>query len=209
MVQRLNQIRGQPVGHRQRNRGDAGSHRGVHPPHRQTGVPSARDSRIGFQQRAVRRGVRPGDVVGAGRNALGIEGGDEVVQHVADGDRVDRVVHPLRDRDDREAVTDVAHHLERCRARAEDHCGAQPHQFRAALDGQRLGHLRPTGQVLGQLAVIGVDRHEAAQVDDAAHIRVIGRGGDVAGRGAVGVAEAGLADGVDQVIDDVDRAGAV
>ena len=65
----------------------------------------AGDTRIRFQQLAVRRGVRPGDVVGTGRNALGIGGRDEVVQHVADGDRVDRIVHPLRDRDHRESVT--------------------------------------------------------------------------------------------------------
>ena len=60
--------------------------------------------------------------------------------------------------------------------------------------------------MLGQLPVIGVLRDEAAQVDDAAHIRVLGSGGDIARSLAVSVAEAGLTDGMDQVVDDVDRA---
>ena len=51
------------------------------------------------------------------------------------------------------------------------------------------------------------DWNETTEVDDATDADVFGRGGDVAGRRAVGVAEAGLTDGVHQVVDDVDRAG--
>jgi hypothetical protein len=54
---------------------------------------------------------------------------------------------------------------------------------------------------------IGVVRDEAAQIDDAMHIGVLGGRGDVAGRGPVGIAEAGLTDRVDQVVDDVDLTG--
>ncbi len=129
------------------------------------------------------------------------------MQDVADGNRVDRIFHPLRDRNHRETVADVTQHLERRRAGAEDQRRADPHHFRTALDSERLGHFRPTGQVFGQLPVIRVLRDEAAQVDDATHIGVLGSGGDIAGRGAVGIAEAGLTDGVDQVVDDVDRSG--
>jgi hypothetical protein len=61
--------------------------------------------------------------------------------------------------------------------------------------------------MLGQRAIIGIIGDEAAQVNDAAHVGVLGSRGDVAGRGPVGVAEAWLTDRVDQVVDDVDLTG--
>ena len=70
--------------------------------------------------------------------------------------------------------------------------------------GQRLGDLGAAGEVLGQLVVVG---DEAAEVDDALHARVLGRPRDVGGGAVVGVAEAGLPDAVDQVVDDVDGSG--
>ena len=127
--------------------------------------------------------------------------GDEVVQHVADRDRVHRVGRPRRHGDHQEPVADVPQHLERRRTRTDDHRRAQPHHLGTTVDRQRLGDLGPAGEVLGELTVVG---DESAQIDDAADARVAGGDGDV-GRGAVvGVTEVRLPDAVDQVVDDVD-----
>ena len=158
--------------------------------------------RIGPQQVTVGGGLRAGDVVGTGGYLVAVGRGDQVVEHVAHRDRVDRIGRPLRHRDQQEPVADVTQHLERRRSRADDHRRTQPHDVGAAVDGQRGGDLRAAGEVLGQRVVVG---DETAEVDDAAHAGRLGRVRHV-GRGAVvGLAEAGLTDAVHQVVDDVDR----
>ena len=72
-----------------------------------------------------------------------------------------------------------------------------PTTVRASATSARLARCSDSASVGG---------HETAQVDDAPHAGVPGRGRDVGGRGLVGVAEVGLTDRVDQVIHHVDRA---
>ncbi|WP_231985080.1 NAD(P)H-binding protein, partial [Mycobacterium sp. E796] len=83
----------------------------IDPADRHGGVPPAGDPRIRLEQLAVGGRGGPGDVVGARGHPIGVRRGDEIVQDVADGDRVDRVVHPVRNRHERESVAHVAHHL--------------------------------------------------------------------------------------------------
>jgi len=54
-----------------------------------------------------------------------VAAGDQIVQHVADRDRLDLVVHPLRSGHHRQSVGQVADHLERRPSPTRHHTGLQ------------------------------------------------------------------------------------
>src|SRR5690606_360009 len=126
---------------------------------------------------------------------------DQVVQHVAHGDRLDPVVQPARGDHHGQALGEVPHHLEGGAAGAEDHRCAQHH--RRHLAGQEdVADLLAGGHVGGELLALRVD---AAQIDDAVHLRACRSGGEGPGALTVAVREAAASThGVDQVVGDVD-----
>ena len=131
---------------------------------------------------------------------------DEVVQHVAHGDRLDPVVQPLRRDHRRQPRGEVAQHLERRRPRADDHRGLQ-HRRRHARGHQQLADLDPRGQVLAEvtLLVTGPSRRGAGRTcRRCGHAGLGGRRAEGTGELAVALDEAGPAvHRVQEVVGDV------
>ena len=128
----------------------------------------ARRLRVPLHHLAVGQDVGAADVEPAADVRGHRRGADQVAQHVADRDRLDAVVHPARHGHRRQALGQVAHHLERRRARPEDHRGAQ-HGGRHAGGQQDLADLGARRQVRGEVLALGV---QPAEVDDPAAHRV-------------------------------------
>ena len=97
----------------------------------------------------------------AGRARLA-EAADEVAHDVADRDRLAPRRHPLRRHHRGQAPRQVAHDLERRRARSDDHGGAQLGHRHAGL-AQRVAGRLAAREVLRQLVALAA---EARQVDD-------------------------------------------
>ena len=156
---------------------------------------------IGVQQLGEGQHVGASDVECAVRRALEPGRADEVVQHVAHGDRLDPVAHPARGHHHRQTLGEMPHDLEGCAAGAEDHGRAQHH--RGDLTAQQdLPDLLAGGHVRGELLALGMD---AAEVDDPPHVGVLRGGGEGARTLPVALGEAATpAHGVDQVVGDVD-----
>ena len=179
MVKRLNQIGGEPARHRQRDGRQHRRHAGIHSTDRHTSPPLACRAAICLQQIAIGGRFRAGDVIGAGGHLVG----DRPRPRGSRGRRGWRSgpsgssSTPVGNQ--HEAITDVTQHLERRRARTDDHRRAQPDHLRAAVDAQRRGDLRPAGEMLGQLVVLG---HEPTEVDDSPHACDLGGRSDI-GRG--------------------------
>ena len=130
-----------------------------------------------------------------------VGGADEVVQHVAHGDRLDPVVEPLRRDHHRQPGREVAQHLERRRSRAEDDRRLQ-HRGRDAAREEDLPDLHPRREVVAQLAL---RRVEPGEVDDPPDARLLRRSTERAGQLAVALDEAALAvHRVQEVVGDVD-----
>ena len=129
--------------------------------------------------------------------------GDQVVQHVADGDRLDPVLEPLRRDHRRQPVGEVAQHLEAGRPRPDDH-GRLQHRRGHARGHQQVADLDPGGQVLAQLDALRV---QAGQVDGAADVLGLRGQAELAGELGVPLGEARLpVHRVQQVVGDVDTA---
>jgi hypothetical protein len=148
-------------------------------------------------QLAVREDVGAADVERAADGVGHAEARCQVVQHVADGDRLALGGDPVRRDHHRQPVHEVAEDLERRRAAAEDHRRPE-HGERHAAAGQLLLDLAARGEVLAQ-ARPGFA--EPAQVDDAREAGVRGDCGERAGERAVvlGVGAAGRHHAVHQV----------
>ena len=204
MIKGLHQIRRQSPGDGQHRSRHPRHHAGIHHRHGKLGAPLSGQAGIGAQQIAVGRGLRAIDVVCAGRHAVGVGGGDEVVEDVGDRDRVDRVRRPRRQRDEQKPIADVAQHLERRRPGADDHRRAQPHHVGAAVDAQRVGDLGAAGQVFGQVVVVGDESSEVHDPPNTGLPRGVRHDG---GGTVVGITEVRLADAVHQVIDHIDGSG--
>ena len=93
----------------------------------------------------------------------GVRGPRPGTQHVADGDRLDARVDPPRADHHGHALGEVADHLEREAAGADDHGGAELRDGHAGL-AQRVAGLLPRAQVGRE---VGGRVAEAAEVDDA------------------------------------------
>ncbi len=165
-------------------------------PAREPGDPGVR-----LHQLAVRQDVGATDVERA-RDVRGhVRAADEVAQHVADRDRLDPVRHPARRRHDGQPFREIAHHLERGRARAQDHRGLE-HRRRDPGGEQDLADLAPARQVPRQLHA---RRREPAQVDQAPDPGLAGGPSERAREVPVPRLEvAPGAEGVDQVVGHVD-----
>lgn len=125
---------------------------------------------------------------------------DQVVQDVADGDRLDPGAEPAWGDHYRQAVGQVPQHLERRRAGPENHGRAQ-HRDRYAGCQQNLADLAPGIQVRREFLAFRV---EPAEIDDARYAGLPGRRRERQGVMPVACLEppAG-AEGVDQVVGDV------
>jgi hypothetical protein len=113
---------------------------------------------------------------------------------------LDRALHPARRDHQRQVVDQVAHHLVGRGTGADDDAGAQLGD-RHRAPAQRLAGLHARDQVLG----VGVLRHQAAEVDDAADAGRGGGAGEVLRRHEVEPAEvAAGGHRMHQVVGDVD-----
>ena len=128
-------------------------------------LPQTRLDRVAVHHLAVAQHIGAADVDGAVHVGRHPRRAEQVVQHVAHRDRLDAVAHPLRRRHVRQHFGEVAHHLERRRARPDDDAGLQ-HERRHARC--RAGS-RPTStrerRCGDSCDVFGV---QAAEVHDAA-----------------------------------------
>ena len=97
----------------------------------------------------------------------GLEPGDEVGEHVVDGDRLRGRVDPSRHDHRRQPVHEIGEHRERRAVGAHDHGRAELEQRRPRL-GEDAPGLVPALEVLGELALVVA---EAAEVDHAFHAR--------------------------------------
>ena len=101
----------------------------------------------------------------------------QIVEHIAECDRLRLRAHPARGNHYREALNQVTQNLERRRARANDHCGAENGDGDTRL--AECGFYRAArGEVFTQ-GVIAIA--EPAQVDDARDPRGRGRLAEGAG----------------------------
>ena len=114
---------------------------------------------------AVGEHVGAADLHHSSRARGRLEGGDQVLEEVVDGDGLHAREHPLRADHHRQTLGEVADHLERDAAGADHHGGAELGDRHAGL-AQRLAGLLARAQVLRE---VGGGVAEAAQVDDAAH----------------------------------------
>lgn len=154
----------------------------------------------------VREHVGTADVEGAAD--LGRHGGaaDEVAQDVADRDGLDARADPAGGDHDGEAFGQVAQHFEGGRAGTDDDGGAQDGGRHPGAE-EDLADLGAGAQVRGEVAYRDPGRGEPAEVDDAADAGRTGLFREDAGGGAVAVLESGSgAEGVDEVVGDVDAA---
>lgn len=161
------------------------------------------DRRVTLHHVAVRQHVgaadveRPAHVVGQARAP------DEVAQDVADGDGLEGRPYPARRHHHGQPLREVAEHLERGRARADDDGGAQDRGRHPGVQ-QDTADLGARAQVRRQLALGHPGGGEPAQVDDPPHPRRLRLLGERVGGAAVGGGEvvAG-AERVHQVVRDV------
>ena len=165
-----------------------------HAPRRQ-----ALDLREPLHHRQVGEDVGPADVEGAVDLGREVDHVGEVVQHVADGDRLDAVVDPRRRQHHRQPLGEVAQQLEARGPGPEDDRRLQDHRRDPGAE-EDLADLGPRGEVLGELDPLGVD---APEVDDPTHPGVAGGLGGDQRRAPVDPGEAGLGERVDQVVEDV------
>ena len=131
--------------------------------HRLQVPPEAARSRVPEHHLAVREHVGAADLDDA-TGALGhVERRDQVAQQVVDGDGLHARVHPLRADHHRQALGEVADHLERDAARADHDRGAELGDGDPGL-AQRLAGLLARAKVTRQ---VGRGVAQAAEVDDA------------------------------------------
>ena len=130
-----------------------------------------------------------------------VERRHQVLQQVVDGDGLHARVHPLRADHHGDSLREVADHLERDAAGADDHGGTELGDRHARL-AQRLTRLLARAQVLRE---VGGGVAEPSEVDDAAHAGV-GRGAaEGPRRGQVALVEPlPPRHGVHEVVRDVD-----
>jgi len=122
------------------------------------------------------------------------------MQKVVECDRRRFRAHPARRDHHRQVQDEVAHHLERGRARPDD-------DARANLGDRHRGCAQPVARFLARNEVLGVGvaRHEAAEVDDAPQLGRTGGLGKVRGGFDVKAAEIpACGHRVDEVIGNVD-----
>ncbi len=150
--------------------------------------------RVGRDHLAIRGDVGAADLVDA---RLHGERADEIADHVAQRDRLDRGADPAGADHEREALGEVAEHLER------DAPGAE-HDRRAQLDDrdpstrQRGADFLTAREVFGCRVVA-----EAAEIDDAADTARRGRPPESLGEPAVVGAEVARAERVHEVVGDL------
>ncbi len=168
--------------------------------------PQSGDGGVAAHHLPVGEDVRPADVEGpvdVGRHA---GGADEVAQYVADADRLGARVHPTGGHHDRQALGEIAQHLERGRARSDDDRGPE-HRGRHRPLQEDPPDLGPGAQVGGEGTLGYARRGESAQVDDPPDPGGVRLLGEDPGGPAVGVLEARAgAEGVHQVVGHVDPA---
>ena len=157
--------------------------------------------RVAVHHLAVAQHVGAADVDRGVHVGVHARRAEQVVQHVAHGDRLDAIAHPLRRRHVRQHLGQVAHHLERRGARPDDHAGLQ-HERRHAAVEQDLPDLDARAQVRRELGVFGVQAAEVHDAADGRRSRGLGHGG---GRCPIGALEAlAGAHRVHEVVEDVD-----
>ncbi len=141
----------------------------------------------------------PADVEGAVDVVVEVDRLGQVPDDVAHSDRLDAVVYPPGRDHRRQALGEVAHHLERRRPRTQDDRRLKHGCGHLAVE-EHLPHLQAGGQVIGQFSFWV----QAAQVDDPFHPGVLGCLGHVGGRPAIDLDKVGASQRVHQVVDDVD-----
>ena len=163
-------------GHRQRNRG------GQRDPHaRELGRGNGKRQHHAVREPGLRgvflhharvaEDLAAADVEGAVDRAFERRRPDEVVQHVADGDRLDLVAHPAGGGHQGQRLGQVPDHLERRRTGADHDAGLENDGVHRTVE-EDLAHGFAGPHVGGEFGVGGV---QAAQVDDPVHAGV-GRG---------------------------------
>ena len=135
---------------------------------------------------AVGEHVRAADLHHPARARGHVEGRDQVLEEVVDGDGLHARVHPLRADHHRQTLGEVADHLERDAAGADHDGGAELRDRHAGL-AQRLAGLLSRAQVSRE---VGGGVAEAAEVDDAAHAGLGGGAAEGPRRGEVTLVEA-------------------
>ena len=148
-------VRGQPRAEHRRG------HDPQPPPHR---------PREPAQHPLVGQRLRPHRVEDAARRRLRVREPRQPLDQVGESDRLAARAHPARRDHDRQVVDEVADHLERRRAGADDDASPQLGDGRAARS-QPLARLAPRAQVRRRGAR---GRLEPAEVDHAAHARAVG-----------------------------------
>ena len=118
----------------------------------------------------VRPDVRATDVEGGANGLWGFEGGDQVVQNVADGDGLALCADPSGRDHDRQAFDEVAQDLEGGGARADDHRGSHHGDWDAGGSESGLD-LAARGEVLTQTIARFA---KTAEVEDALDARTSG-----------------------------------
>ena len=131
---------------------------------------------------AVGHDVGTADLVHALRPRRQVAGREHVGDEVVDGDRLGAHVHPPRTDHHGQALHERAHHLVGEAAGSDDDGRAQLHDGDPARP-EHVPGLLPAAEVLRQLGL--VRRPQAAEVDDPAHARRVGRLPEVTGGGLV------------------------
>ncbi len=127
---------------------------------------------------------------------------DEICEHVADRDRLAARAHPLWPDHDGQPFGEIAHHLERSAARADDDRRTK-FRDRNACRAQDFADLVTALEMVRQVRAVDA---ESAEIDDALYARFARRGREEFGRDTVAgrkVARVGT-HRVHQVIGDVD-----
>jgi len=76
-------------------------------------------------QLSIRQYVRPADIQRAADGFRSLQACDEIMEDVADSDRLTLGMHPARRYHDRKSFDEVTQYLERCRAGADNHRRSQ------------------------------------------------------------------------------------
>lgn len=157
-------------GHRVRDGRDQrdpppGEHRGRDGQGVDASVRQTRLVAVAVHQSGVGQDVARPDVEGAVDVGVDQRGVHQVVQDVADRDRLDLVLDPARGGHQRDVLREVTDHLEGRRARADDDSGLEHDRGDRAVE-EDLAHGRPRAHVRRQLDALGVQSAEVDQAGD-------------------------------------------
>jgi hypothetical protein len=118
---------------------------------------------INIKQPPVGHHFRAADVEGLPPGFRMFQAALQVMEHIADGNGLHRVVHPAGGEHDRQAVHQIPQYFKGSAARPENHGRPEEgNRHRAGL--QNLGHLMAGAEMLAQAGVLGTA--QSAQIND-------------------------------------------